>query len=75
MNLHEVRDPEVRAVCARLLREGWTMKRGKHFKIITPCGRAFVTFGITPSDHRATKNFMRDIRHAQQRAAEMGQKK
>ncbi len=50
----------------RLIKQGWLFrKKRKHNQIVAPCGQS-VTFSKTPSDHRALKNFINDIRHAKE---------
>ena len=50
----------------RLVKQGWLFKkRRKHNQIVAPCGQS-VTFSKTPSDHRALKNFINDIKHAKE---------
>jgi hypothetical protein len=50
----------------RLVKQGWLFKkRRKHNQIVAPSGQS-VTFSKTPSDHRAFKNFINDIRHVKE---------
>lgn len=50
----------------RLVKQGWLFKkRRKHNQIVAPSGQS-VTFSKTPSDHRALKNFINDIRHVKE---------
>ncbi|MDI4667627.1 hypothetical protein AAEU31_02355 [Pseudoalteromonas sp. SSMSWG5] len=48
-------------VRALLKKKGWSIRQGKHPKLITPSGFK-VTVPSTPSDFRAFKNFKNDIR-------------
>ena len=50
----------------RLIKQGWLFrKKRKHNQIVAPSGQS-VTFSKTPSDHRALKNFINDIRHTKE---------
>ena len=50
----------------RLVKQVWLFKkRRKHNQIVAPSGQS-VTFSKTPSDHRALKNFINDIRHVKE---------
>jgi hypothetical protein len=50
----------------QLVREGWAFQRGsKHGRLISPEGGPSLTVPKSPSDHRALKNFRRDVRNAQ----------
>lgn len=56
----------MRDLARRLRREGWRVlltKRG-HYKARPPDGGPFVVFSSTPSDGRAMKNTLADIRRA-----------
>jgi predicted RNA binding protein YcfA (HicA-like mRNA interferase family) len=54
---------EIDGIVRRLLRSGWTFRRGgKHGRVTSPDGRAFVTVPTTPGDRRTPLNFMRDVR-------------
>ncbi len=49
-----------------LVKQGWLFKkRRKHDQVAAPSGQS-VTFSKTPSDHRALKNFINDIRHVKE---------
>ncbi len=54
-----------------LIQLGWSFSRGgKHGKLVTPCGQAFVVVPCSPSDSRSFKNFRRDVRRAEKRSAD-----
>jgi len=44
-----------------LKKKGWSIKQGRHPRLITPSG-VKITVPSTPSDFRAFKNFKMDIR-------------
>ncbi|MCF2849445.1 hypothetical protein NH514_20170 [Pseudoalteromonas sp. ACER1] len=48
-------------VRALLKKKGWSIRQGKHPKLITPSGLK-LTVPSTPSDFRAFRNFKNDIR-------------
>lgn len=49
----------------RLVKQGWIFRRKrKHGQIIAPNGER-VVFSNSPSDHRALKNFLNDVKHTQ----------
>ncbi len=57
------KDKEISAIVQNLISKGWRHMAGKkHGKIIAPNGRKLPVPG-TPSDHRASLNFKRDVRH------------
>jgi predicted RNA binding protein YcfA (HicA-like mRNA interferase family) len=50
-------------VVRRLLDRGWTIHTGgRHKRIVAPDGGMKLTLSITPSDPRATKNWISQIR-------------
>lgn len=53
---------DVNELVHQLERQGWRVERGRHNKLVTPCGRRFVTFSVTPSDRRDYQNMRRDVR-------------
>lgn len=54
---------EIDGVVRRLVREGWTFRRGgRHGRLTSPDGRNSVTVPGTPSDWRTPRNFVRDLR-------------
>ncbi|MBB1371573.1 MULTISPECIES: hypothetical protein [Pseudoalteromonas] len=48
-------------VCKLLKKKGWSLKRGRHPRLIAPSGIK-ITVPSTPSDFRAYRNFKMDIR-------------
>lgn len=51
-----------------LVIQGWKFCRGgRHGKLTSPSGRR-ISVPCTPSDHRALRNFQRDIRKLEQEA-------
>lgn len=57
------KDKNINRDVRSLIKSGWTLKRGrKHPLIISPIGYRLAV-PSTPSDHRAWRNFNRDIRH------------
>lgn len=56
---------EIDGVVRRLVRVGWTFRRGsKHGRLTSPDGRASVTVPGTPGDWRTSRNFIRDVRRS-----------
>lgn len=46
-----------------LVRQGWTFSHGgKHGRLLTPCGKCFLTVPATPSCRHAAKNFAGDVK-------------
>jgi hypothetical protein len=45
-----------------LLAEGWSLKAGRHLKLLPPWGNEFITISRTPSDYRDIKNIRAIIR-------------
>lgn len=63
---HYISDKDFNHHIKRLVKQGWLFKkRRKHNQIVAPSGQS-VTFSKTPSDHRALKNFINDIRHVKE---------
>lgn len=60
-------DKTINQLIMKMVRMGWTVKRRRHAKLYHPSGRAFVTFSMTPSDHRCLMNIQRDIKRLQAR--------
>lgn len=57
---------EFNVLIKQLVLMGWAFKRGaKHGRLSSPEGGSALTVPSSPSDHRALKNFHRDVRHAQ----------
>lgn len=57
---------EIRAAIDAARAEGWTVeptKNNSHIKMISPSGRVVFISG-SPSDHRAMKNALGDLRRA-----------
>ncbi|MGZ5118894.1 MAG: hypothetical protein ACXWCY_26875 [Burkholderiales bacterium] len=55
---------DVNDVVTERVRVGWLYsRRRKHGRLVAPNGRS-VTIPISPSDHRAVLNLLRDLRHA-----------
>jgi len=56
------KDKDIAALVRGLIREGWRCHMGgRHGKLTSPEGR-WITVPCTPSDHRALRNFKRDLR-------------
>ena len=54
---------KINACLKKLEAAGFIIGHGsKHGKVLTPSGRLFATFSITPSDKRAALNFIAEIR-------------
>ena len=54
-------DKDINKMVRRLLKKGWTIRPGKkHRQVVSPFGRR-VTIPSTPSDHRASKNFIHQV--------------
>lgn len=60
----KLRDPIIREMVDRALREGGTLRRGKHYVLRFAHG-PIVTFAATPSDHRAVYNIRARLRRAE----------
>lgn len=57
---------EINREVKRLVSINWKFCRGgKHGKLISPIGGAFLTVPCSPSDHRSYKNFLRDASRLQ----------
>lgn len=55
----------VNKIVKQLIREGWQYWRGsKHGRLGHPSGHPVLTIPGSPSDHRAARNFIRDLKHA-----------
>ena len=55
--------PEIDALVVQLVRSGWHFHRGgRHGKLRNPQGSRALTVPISPSDHRASKNFEMALR-------------
>ena len=62
LNMRYSNDKTVSALVRTLVRSGWQYVNGKtHGKLVAPNGRRLAVPG-TPSDWRASLNFLRDIR-------------
>ena len=56
---------ETRELIHDLQRHGWTVREGKHLKLIPPGGGRGVSMSRTPSDRsRALQNQLADLRRA-----------
>lgn len=54
---------EINALVRCLVHGGWTFRwGGKHGKLSPPNDQRFVTVPTTPSDSRAARNFVRELR-------------
>ena len=54
---------EVEALIRTLIRQGWTLKEGRHRKMVHPSGKGLVVMSRSPSDsNKALKNIQADIR-------------
>jgi predicted RNA binding protein YcfA (HicA-like mRNA interferase family) len=52
-------------VARRLVKAGWELVGGtKHRRLRSPDGKLTITVPVRPSDHRATKNWLSQIRRA-----------
>jgi hypothetical protein len=63
--MHLSNDKSINQLAQDLLKQGWTLIKGRHGKLVPPCGRGRVIVPGTPGDHRAFLNFRRDVRRCQ----------
>lgn len=63
--MHLSNDKSINQLAQDLLKQGWTLIKGRHGKLVPPCGRGLVIVPGTPGDHRAFLNFRRDVRRCQ----------
>lgn len=68
--MHLSNDKSINQLANALLQQGWTLIKGRHSKLVPPCGRGLVIVPGTPGDHRAFLNFRRDVRQRQHGNAE-----
>lgn len=57
---------ELRKIIALAIKKGYTVevRKNNHYKFTAPTGKFFFT-SATPSDHRATKNILSDMKRAE----------
>lgn len=60
--MHYSKNKDIAKIVRIRVRTGWSFRRGKkHGKLVAPDGR-FVIVPSTPSDGRAVRNFLGDLR-------------
>ena len=59
---HYSSDKDINKLVRDKIRQGWFWEKGrKHGKLLPPTGTTYVTVPGSPSDHRASRNFAKEV--------------